>query len=296
MRNWNVLAGAAIERRRSPGKLAGPRWVLRLMLLLTLMACGSSAYALPFECIVLHAPDRPFVRIVRGATPAEANAAFIQAYGSEVRRSYGPNVRFKCSYPPSAGSLASVPGKNSPYPACPSGKTRAETKADVQEALEHDCGEPLNFADQFYVASYWTAAREQCRYAMAPEQFVFLMSVTSYVANITNVKDIPIYQAAVAQVKEDGCTPHTRRVAESFVRYLVRTGDPAAERPFIATCLQRPNMDVRKCRCYGDAIRVVDSRAFHRIYDGPAYGQIVPHVGPLWEAQLSAMCMGVRPN
>jgi hypothetical protein len=262
-----------------------------------LMLIGSgfagNAQALPFECKVLREPARPFVRIVPGATEKQANAGFINAYGNEVRRIYGPNVRFLCTYPPSNAAIENVPGENSPYKACPSGKTQGDTVADALEQLQHDCGPPLSRDQQMYFVSYWAQAREQCRFAMANDHAMVLAAALNYVQN---PKYLLVWNAAGAQLKRDGCTPATRQLAESVARYLGRTGDPRAERPFIATCLQREHMDVRKCRCYGDAIRLVDPRIFHKVYDGPAYGQVVPEIGPLWEGEIALMCLGVRPN
>ncbi|MFL9921572.1 hypothetical protein PQR75_40720 [Paraburkholderia fungorum] len=268
------------------------RYVIRFVAFMVL-ALGGTAHALTFECKVLREPSRPFVRIVFGETEREANAAFINAYGNQVRRVYGPDVRFKCSYPPSKEALESVPGENLPYKTCPSGKKYAENRADSLEELQHDCGPPLPGYEQMFFVSYWAQARDLCRFAMANDQYVVLTAATTLAANL---EYLPFWKAAEAQLKIDGCSPATRQLAESTLRYLTRTGDPKAERPFIATCVQRENMSVQKCRCYGDAIRLIDPVVFHRIYNGPSYGEMVREVGPLWEGQLTLLCRGVRPN
>ncbi|MGO4332941.1 hypothetical protein AB4Z48_39635 [Cupriavidus sp. 2TAF22] len=274
--------------------MPSPRIAIRLLPAF-LMLVASHAFALAFECRILNESNRPFVRIVLGTTESQANSSFISAYGNQVRRMYGPGVRFLCSYPPSKEALASVPGTNTPYKACPSGKTWAKTRGDALEVLQHECGPPLPLDHQMFFASFWAQAREKCRFAMANEHVVVALQAPTMATNLT-LEYVPLWKEAEAVINAEGCSPATRGLAEAFARYLTRTGDPNGERPFVATCLQREGMNAAKCRCYGDAVRLIDPKVFEHVYDGRSYGDVVRQIGPLWEGQLTMFCLGVRPN
>lgn len=264
------------------------RWLLAT---LALCAALPAAYALPHECYLLNVSP-PYSRTFDEPTQMAAERRFTADFGAEIRRAYGPHVKYLCVYPPT-----NLPTKSTEpnYEACPAALPpglAAHPYGKALQAILQDCGNPLSRQGQYYLIVYSLAANRDCGFA--PELNALSMLGIAALAIGTKPAYNEVYVEAENARKTEGCTASSRAIAEGMVRHLNRVGDPRAERPFISGCMQRTGMTVPKCRCLADAVRLGEPQVFRLMYDGRKQSELINWFSPVYMVAVSTKC-GVPP-